>query len=198
MRWRRDMWLKAKSFSGQAILLWKQIFSWVMHSIQMPLIIFNDECNIIHATKLLFPFKGLCPLMWFLFYFIFPIQSSTFNRDSTLAPEVSWVGPHKSYTTKHGSGHVMLVTVAEAHQMFCCARGKTVSRSLLALNIPGKALCNVCHSVMKYGGRGKDALNSDTHLNELKMQKANYELGSCWGKKGKVFSWILCHLSLYL
>ena len=86
MRWRRDMWLKAKSFSGQAILLWKQIFSWVMHSIQMPLIIFNDECNIIHATKLLFPFKGLCPLMWFLFYFIFPIQSSTFNRDSTLAP----------------------------------------------------------------------------------------------------------------
>lgn len=66
-----------------------------------------------------------------------------------------------------------------------------IGDSVEKINIPGKASCNLCHSVINYGGRGKGALkehlNSDTHFKKLKMQRTNYDLGSFSGKKDKLF-----------
>ena len=52
----------------------------------------------------------------------------------------------------------------------------------IKVNLPGKASCSLCHSVINYGGRGKSAfkehLLSDMHYTKLKKQKSNYSLGS--------------------
>ena len=55
-----------------------------------------------------------------------------------------------------------------------------IGDSISKVNLPGKASCSLCHSVINYGGRGKSAfkehLLSDMHYTKLKTQKSNYSL----------------------
>ena len=55
-----------------------------------------------------------------------------------------------------------------------------IGDSINKVNLPGKASCSLCHSVINYGGRGKSAfkehLLSDMHYTKLKTQKSNYSL----------------------
>ena len=59
------------------------------------------------------------------------------------------------------------------------------------VNLPGKASCSLCHSVIYYGGRGKSAfkehLLSDMHYTKLKTLKSSYSLGSFAPQKDKLF-----------
>lgn len=63
--------------------------------------------------------------------------------------------------------------------------------TIVKINSAGKALCQLCNSVINYGGRGKCTLKghikSDMHHNRLKVQKTNYNLGSFALKKDKLF-----------
>ena len=66
-----------------------------------------------------------------------------------------------------------------------------IGDSINKVNLPGKASCSLCHSVINYGGRGtsafKEHLLSDMHYTKLKTQKSNYSLGSFAPQKDKLF-----------
>ena len=69
-----------------------------------------------------------------------------------------------------------------------------IGDSINKVNLPGKASCSLCHSVINYGGRGKSAfkehLLSDMHYTKLKTQKSNYSLGSFVPPKRQTVSFV--------